>query len=83
MTDVLVALIGAASILGVALIEHGRRQSKRNWEQNKNDHDFVVDKIENIGKSLGRSIDRVEKTAERTERKLDQHINDHVTGRLD
>lgn len=76
-------MIGAASVIGVALIEHGRRQGKRNWEQNRADHNHVVDKIDALGKSLGRSIDRVEKTAERTEQKLDQHINDHVTGRLD
>jgi len=83
MTEILVAIISGISVLGVALIEHGRRLSKRNWQANKADHDFVVNKIENIGKSLGRSIDRVEKTSERTEKKLDQHINDHVTGRLD
>ena len=83
MTDVLVAIISAISIIGVALIEHARRQSKRNWEENKTDHNFVVDKIEALGKSLGKSIDRVEDTSIRTEAKLDQHINDHATGRLD
>ena len=83
MTEIFVALIGAVSIIAATIIEHGRRQDKKNWEQNRSDHDFVVEKIETIGKSLGKSIDRVEKTAERTEKKLDQHINDHVTGRLD
>lgn len=83
MTEILVAIISGISVLGVALIEHGRRLSKRNWQANRADHDFVVNKIETLGKSLGRSIDRVEETGIRTEGKLDQHINDHATGRLD
>ena len=82
MSEIVVSLIGAISLIGVALIETGRRTSKKRWEENKQDHNFVVDKIENLGKSLGLSIDRVEDTALRTEVKLDQHINDHVTGKL-
>lgn len=82
MSEIVVSLIGAISLIAVALIETGRRTSKKRWEENKQDHNFVVDKIENLGKSLGLSIDRVENTALRTEVKLDQHINDHVTGRL-
>ena len=56
--------------------------SERRWAENKEDHNFVVDKIDQLGKSLGRSIDRVEETGIRTESKLDQHINDHATGKL-
>lgn len=82
MSEIVVSVIGAISLIAVALIETGRRTSKKRWEENKQDHNFVVDKIENLGKSLGLSIDRVEDTALRTEVKLDQHINDHVTGRL-
>lgn len=82
LTEVFVALIGAASLVLVAMIETGRRSNIRRWEDNKADHNFVVDKIEQLGKSLGTSIDRVEDTALRTEVKLDQHINDHVTGKL-
>lgn len=82
MNDIVVALIGAISIIAVALIEGNRRASKRNWAQNREDHSFVVEKIEDLGKSLGRSIDRVEATGIRTEQKLDQHINDHVTGKV-
>jgi hypothetical protein len=82
MSEIVVSLIGAISLIAVALIETGRRTNKKRWEENKQDHNFVVDKIENLGKSLGLSIDRVEDTALRTEVKLDQHINDHVTGRL-
>lgn len=82
MSEIVVSLIGAISLIAVALIETGRRTSKKRWEENKQDHNFVVDKIENLGKSLGLSIDRVENTALRTEVKLDQHINDHITGRL-
>ena len=69
-----------ASLIVVALIETGRRTSKARWEENKADHNFVVDKIENLGKSLGISIDRVEKGVERTEAKVDQHIRDHAKG---
>jgi len=82
MTEVVVALIGVVGILGVGYMEHGRRTSNRRWEKNTDDHAFVIDKIEQLGKSLGHSIDRVEETAVRTEGKLDQHINDHVTGRV-
>lgn len=82
MTEIAVAAIGAIGLVLVALIEGGRRASNRRWEDNKADHNFVVDKIEQLGKSLGTSIDRVEDTALRTEEKLDQHINDHVTGKL-
>lgn len=82
MNDIVVALIGAVSIVAVAMIEGTRRVSNRNWAQNREDHNFVVEKIEDLGKSLGRSIDRVEATGIRTEEKLDQHINDHVTGKL-
>lgn len=80
MPDIWVALIGAVSLIVVALIESGRRTSKARWEENKADHNFVVDKIENLGKSLGISIDRVEKGVERTEAKVDQHIRDHAKG---
>lgn len=82
MTEIIVAGIGAIGLVLVALIESGRRANVKRWEDNKADHNFVVDKIEQLGKSLGASIDRVEDTALRTEEKLDQHINDHVTGRL-
>jgi ethanolamine utilization protein EutA (predicted chaperonin) len=82
MNDIVVALIGAVSVVAVALIETSRRISNKRWEQNRDDHNLVVGKIDDLGKSLGRSIDRVEDTALRTEQKLDQHINDHVTGKL-
>ena len=82
MIEIAVAGIGALALVLVAMIETARRSSNTRWEDNKADHNFVVDKIEQLGKSLGASIDRVEDTAVRTETKLDQHINDHVTGRL-
>lgn len=80
MPDIWGPLIGAVALIAVALIENGRRTSKTRWEENKADHNFVVDKIENLGKSLGISIDRVEKGVERTEAKVDQHIRDHAKG---
>lgn len=83
MNELAVSAIGAISLIAVALIETSRRTNNRHWESNRDDHAFVVDKIESLGKSLGRSVDRIEKTAERTEAKLDTHINDHLTGKLD
>lgn len=80
--EIIVALIGVFGAIAVALVEKDRRDSKKRWSENKADHNFVVDKIEQLGKSLGRSIDRVEETSVRTEAKLDQHINDHATGKL-
>lgn len=82
MNEIVVSVVGAISVIAVALIETSRRTSKRHWQQNRDDHNMVIDKIDSLGKSLGASIDRVEGTALRTETKLDQHINDHVTGKL-
>lgn len=82
MEAILVAIIGTVGAVTVALLESGRRTSKARWEENKNDHNFVVDKIDSLGKSLGRSIDRVEETVVRNETKLDQHIRDHAKGEV-
>lgn len=82
MNEIIVAAIGTIGLVSVALIETARRTSNKRWEDNKADHNSVVNKIDELGKSLGRSIDRVEATSIRTEQKLDQHINDHVTGKL-
>lgn len=83
MAQVYVALISTIGLIIVAYIEHGRRSSNRRWQENKSDHNFVVDKIETVAKSLGISIDRVEKGVERTEEKLDNHIRDHARGEFE
>ena len=80
MEAIIVALIGIFGGISIALIERDRRSSQGRWEENKADHNFVVDKIENLGKTLGISIDRVEKGVERTEAKVDEHIRDHAKG---
>lgn len=80
MNEIIVALIGTIGVVIVGFMEHGRRSDKTRWEENKADHNFVVDKIESMGKSLGISIDRVEKGVERTEAKIDEHIRDHAKG---
>ena len=82
MNEIVVALISMVGMVIVGFLEHGRRSSKTRWEENKADHNFVVDKIETMGKSLGISIDRVEKGVERTEAKIDEHIRDHAKGDL-
>jgi len=80
MNEIIVSLIGTFGLIVVGFMEHGRRSNKARWNENKADHNFVVDKIENLGKNLGISIDRVEKGVERTEAKVDQHIRDHAKG---
>ena len=82
MNEIIVSVIGTLGLIIVGFLEHGRRSTKTRWEENKADHNFVVDKIENLGKSLGISIDRVEKGVERTEAKVDQHIRDHAKGEM-
>jgi hypothetical protein len=82
MEAILVAIIGTVGAVTVAFLESGRRTSKARWEENKNDHNFVVDKIDTMGKTLGISIDRVEQTVIRNETKLDQHIRDHAKGEV-
>ena len=82
MNEIIIALIGSFSLIAVGLLEHGRRSNNSRWEENKNDHNFVVDKIDTLGKTLGISIDRVEATVIRNESKLDGHINDHAKGKL-
>jgi hypothetical protein len=82
MEAILIAVIGTVGAIAVAFLESGRRTSKSRWEENKEDHNFVVDKIDTMGKTLGISIDRVEQTVVRNETKLDQHIRDHAKGEL-
>jgi hypothetical protein len=82
VVEIIVSVVGVIGIIAVALIEKDRRLSKTMWEENKADHNHVVEKIELIGKSLGRSIDRTSKSLERVEEKLDTHIRDHAVGDL-
>jgi hypothetical protein len=83
MNEIYVALISTLGLVIVGYFEHGRRATKQHWEENKADHNFVVDKIETVAKGLGISIDRVESTALRTESKIDQHIRDHARGEFE
>jgi hypothetical protein len=87
--NIIVAIITASSLIAVAYLQFvfkaGKKRGKEaraDWAQNKEDHEYVVARIADLGKALGASIDRVEATAVRTEGKLDLHINDHVTGKL-
>lgn len=82
MNEIVVAVISMVGMVIVGFLEHGRRSTNARWEENKADHNFVVDKIETMGKSLGISIDRVEKGVERTEAKIDEHIRDHAKGEV-
>ena len=80
MVEIIVAVVGVIGLVAVALIEKDRRTSKAMWQENKTDHNYVVEKLELIGKSLGRSIDTTNKSVERIEGKLDTHIRDHAKG---
>lgn len=82
MTEIIVAAVGVIGLIAVALIEKDRRSSKIMWDENKMDHNYVVDKIETLGKSLGRSIDKTNNSLDRVEDKLDTHIRDHAVGDL-
>ena len=87
--NIIVTIITASSLVAVAYLQFVYKAGKKRgeeahvqWKQNKEDHEYVVARIADLGRSLGISIDRVEATAVRTEEKLDQHINDHATGKL-
>jgi hypothetical protein len=82
VVEIIVSVVGVIGLIAVALIEKDRRLSKTMWEENKADHNHVVEKLEIIGKSLGRSIDTTNKSVERIEGKLDTHIRDHAIGEL-
>lgn len=103
LQNIVVAIITAASLIAVAYLQFGYKASKRRdaevlkanayfadqWKTNKQDHDYVVSMIDNVGNSLGRSIDRVEANMHRNhevvvemDKKLDTHIRDHATGQL-
>ena len=82
MVEIIVSVVGVIGLIAVTLIEKERRTSKAMWEENKTDHNQVMEKIDIIGKSLGRSIDRTNKSVERIEDKLDTHIRDHAIGDL-
>jgi hypothetical protein len=82
MQEIVTAVVGAIALIIVALVERDRRASNNRWEENKADHNYVVEKIETLGKSLGRSIDKTNNSLERVENKLDTHIRDHAVGDL-
>jgi hypothetical protein len=75
--EVLVGLIGAASLVLVAVIERRGRKDEEKWENNTNEHNALVKRVEDIGSNLGRSIDRVEsnlgENISRLANKIEQH----------
>ena len=103
LQNIVVAIITAASLIAVAYLQFVYKAGKKRgqdaqeanalfmeqWKTNKQDHDYVVSMIDNVGNSLGRSIDRVEANMHRNHevvvemyKKLDTHIRDHATGQL-
>ena len=101
--NIFVAIVPVLGLIAVAYLQFVHKAGKKRgeeaqeanalfmaqWETNKQDHDFVVSLIDNMGKSLGRSIDRVESTVSKNHdvmteinKKLDTHIRDHANGDL-
>ena len=94
--NLFVAVLPVLGLVAVAYLQFvykaGKRRGKdaveanemfmNQWVKNKEDHNFVVEQINTLGKNLGRSIDKTNKSVERIEGKLDTHIRDHVVGDL-
>lgn len=87
------AIIGALSLIVVAVIERRTRKEDARWEHNANEHGALVERMEEIGSSLGRSLDRVEENVtahiESLSRKVERldgtvvsHLEDHARGDL-
>lgn len=102
--NLFVAVVPVLGLIAVAYLQFVHKAGKKRgeeaqeanalfmaqWETNKQDHDFVVNLIDNMGKSLGHSIDRVESTVNQNykvmqniDQKLDTHIRDHAIGNFD
>jgi len=84
--EILIASIGALSLIAVAVIERRTRNSDEKWELNANEHEALVNRMEDIGSNLGRSLDRVESNLAhhiiRLENKVEQHdqvLFDHLS----
>lgn len=75
--EVVVGLIGAMSLVLVAVIERRGRRDDEKWENNTTEHETLVKRMEEIGSSLGRSLDRVEgnlgEHIVRLSNKIEQH----------
>jgi len=85
------AIVGAVSLIVVAIIERRTRKDEDKWAQNTREHEALVVRVEDIGSNLGRSIDRVEnnlatsievltRKVEHTDDVLVSHIEDHARG---
>jgi cellobiose-specific phosphotransferase system component IIB len=57
MNEIVVAVIGMASALIVAMIETTRRQNNRDHAINAGKLDQVIDKIDNVDSRLGSHIE--------------------------
>lgn len=83
--ELVVAVVSGLTAFAVAVIERRTRRDEEKWEQNSREHDALVTRMEDIGKSLGRSLDRVEDNLAmhiiRLENKVEQH-DDVLYGHL-
>lgn len=75
--EIITALLGAFSLVIVAIIERRSRTDDSKWETNTKEHQALVSRMEDMGSNLGRSIDRVETNMrthlERIENKIETH----------
>lgn len=87
--EILVGLVGAISLILVAVIERRGRKDEDKWENNTAEHNALVKRVEDIGSNLGRSLDRVEgnlgehivrlsNKIEQHDEVLFQHLSNHV-----
>lgn len=85
------AVIGALSLVVVAVIERRTRRDDAKWEANTREHEALVARMEEVGSGLGRSLDRVEsnlsssievltRKVERVDDTLVAHLEDHARG---
>ena len=91
--NLFVAVVPVLGLIAVAYLQFVHKAGKKRgeeaqeanaifmaqWETNKQDHDFVVSLIDNMGKSLGHSIDRVETNMQSHFDRIENKIETHDT----
>ena len=77
--EIITALLGALSLIVVAIVERRSRTDDSKWENNSKEHQALVGRIENIGSNLGRSVDRVESNMQIHLQRIENKIETHDT----
>ena len=84
--EIAVAAVTALTAIAVAVIEKRTRRDEEKWQQNTDEHNALVGRMDMIGSNLGRSLDRVESNLSehlsRLENKVERHdevLFDHLS----